>query len=296
MFYLKSDAVILLLIKNRTAMKKILVPIDFSETSENAFVYALEMAKLYKAELLLLHTFELPIVDNQVVAVNYAEIYDTLELANTDHFNQEMPKLLAIAKNQNAEHIVMDHIMVTGDLIHNIKEVVNHDNVDFVVMGTNGTSGWFESLIGTNTSSVISDIEVPVLSVAHDTKFQKIETIGFRTRYKEDEIYALNEVMILARRIGAKVKCLYVKTPDCDFKGEDIAYWETIFENEKDLEFFVLPSDNIELTIEDFIVNQGIDLLVMVNHKKNFFTRLFTTSTTQKMSQHSKTPILALHE
>lgn len=277
-------------------MKKILVPIDFSETAENAFVYALEMAKVYEARLVLLHTFELPIVEGQAVPINYIEMYETLEVLNSDHFNDEIEKLKVIAKRHNAEYIPLDHIMMDGDLIYCIKKIINQDNVDFVIMGTNGASGWFDSFLGTNTSNLISDIEVPVLSVSHETKFHKIKTIGFRTRYKEDEIYALNEVMDLAKRIGAKVKCLHVKTIDPAFKGERIEYWESIFENEKNLDFFVIPSDNIESAIEDFIENQGIDLMAMVTHRKNFFTRLFTTSNAEKMSLHSKTPILALNE
>jgi nucleotide-binding universal stress UspA family protein len=40
-------------------MKKILFPIDFSETAINAFVYALELAKIIKGELVLLHSFHL---------------------------------------------------------------------------------------------------------------------------------------------------------------------------------------------------------------------------------------------
>lgn len=277
-------------------MKKILVPIDFSENCENAFVYALEMAKLYKAELVLLHTFELPISESHMVPVNYADIYEAIEQSNSDQFKDELTRLEAIAKSHGAGHIKISHIMKPGELIYNIREVAIHENIDFIVMGTSGASGWFDSFIGTNTSSVISEIEVPVLSISHDTKFHKIETIGFRTRYKEDEIYALNEVMDLAKRIGAKVKCVYVKTPDSGFNGERIEYWESIFENERDLEFFVIPNDDVESGIEDFIQNQDIDLMAMVAHRKNFFTRLFTISNTEKMSLHSKTPILALHE
>ncbi len=277
-------------------MKRILVPLDFSETSENAFVYALEMAKVYKAKLVLLHTFELPIVDSQIAPVNYAEMYESLETVNATQFKDEIKKLKQMAKENKADTIEMSHILMDGDLIDCIKKVVHQEGIDFVVMGTNGASGWLETFIGTNTGSVISDVNVPVLSVSHDTKFSKIETIGFRTRYKDDEIPALNEVLSFARKIGANVKCLYVKTPDATQKGEAITYWESVFGDEKDLEFFVIPSEDIEATIEEFIVNQGIDLMAMVFHRKNFFTRLFTTSTTEKMSQHSKTPILALHE
>ncbi len=277
-------------------MKKILVPLDFSETSENAFVYALEMAKLYKAELVLLHTFELPYIDSQIVPFNYAEIYDTIEMSNFNHFKQEMPKLKAIAKDQKAQHIVMNHIMMVGDLIHTIKEVVNQENVDFVVMGTNGASGWFDSFVGTNTSSVISDVSVPVLSIAHDVKFHKMEIIGFTTRYREKDITALQEVLAIAKKMKAKVKCLYVKTSSSDVKGEAVSKWEAHFKNEKELEFFIIPSEEVNETIEEFLTNQSIDLLAMVTYKRNFFTQFFTTSVTQQMSQHSNTPILALHE
>ncbi|HNP32338.1 MAG TPA: universal stress protein [Flavobacterium sp.] len=278
-------------------MKKILVPLDFTETSENAFVYAVEMAKLFKAELVLLHTFELPIIDSQMaVPLNYAEIYDTLQLTNSNHFKDEISKLRIIAKEHKAEDIVMNHIMMDGDLIFAIKEVVQDEDIDFVVMGTNGASGWFDSFIGTNTASVIADLSIPVLSVAHDSKFEKIETIGFTTCYTEKDIQALIEVLIIAKRMKAKVKCLYVKTSHSDVKGEIIHKWESHFENENNLEFLIIPSEDIEGTIEEFIVNQNIDLLAMGTHKRNIFTQFFTTSKTQKMSQHLKTPVLAIHE
>src|SRR6476660_2363545 len=121
-------------------MKKILVPTDFSETAEKAFVYALEMAKVYKAELLLMHTFDLPYVDNEVVTFNYTEIYDTLELSNSNQFEKELKRFKAIAKKQKAEDVKLSHILMNGDLIFNIKEVVRLENVDFVVMGTHGAT------------------------------------------------------------------------------------------------------------------------------------------------------------
>lgn len=46
-------------------MKKILFPTDFSEAATNAFIHALEFAKIVNAELILLHTFEIPVYDSQ---------------------------------------------------------------------------------------------------------------------------------------------------------------------------------------------------------------------------------------
>ncbi|MBF6640036.1 universal stress protein [Flavobacterium sp. J49] len=277
-------------------MKKILIPLDFSETSDNAFVYALEIAKLLKAELVLLHTFELPVVDNHAMSFNYATIYDTIELANFEHFKEKLPQLRSIASERKLDHITMNHILVDGDLLNNIKKVVVEENIDLVVMGTNGAEGWFDTFLGTNTGSVITNVEVPVLSVPADAEYQKIETIAFTTRFRPKDIDALHKVLFYAKKFQAQVKCLYVKTSTSDVTSETINRWKSHFEDEENLQFFIIPDEDVQRTIEDFLDNQSADMLAMLTYKRNFFVELFTTSTTQKLSYYLKTPILALHE
>ncbi|RKS03330.1 universal stress protein [Flavobacterium sp. 102] len=277
-------------------MKKILIPLDFSETSDNAFIYGLEMANLLKAELVLLHTFVLPVVDNQAISFNYATIYNTIEMANFDHFKEKLPQLRSIASERNLDHIAMNHIMMDGDLLYNIKKVVAEESIDLVVMGTKGAEGWFDTFIGTNTGSVITSVAVPVLSVPADAKYQKIETIAFTTRFRPKDIDALNKVLFYAKKFQAQVKCLYVKTSDSDVNSETINRWKSHFEDEENLQFFIIPDEDVQRTIEDFLDNQSADMLAMLTYKRNFFVELFTTSTTQKLSYYLKTPILALHE
>uniref|UniRef100_UPI0037BF30C1 universal stress protein n=1 Tax=Flavobacterium sp. TaxID=239 RepID=UPI0037BF30C1 len=250
-------------------MKKIVVPVDFSETSDNAFVYALEMAKRIKAELILLHTFEIPIVDSQAMPIDYATIYNTIELTNLEHFREKMPKLHAIAEARNLNHIDMKHIMMDGDLLVSIKKVIAQENIDLVVMGTNGAEGWWDSFIGTNTGSVIAGVAVPVLSVPAGVQFQKIDTIAFTTRFRKKDIEALIKVLFYAKRFHAKVKCLYVKTPDSDVTDDTIRRWQSHFEDEERLQFFIIPNEDVKETIEDFLVSQEIDMLAMLTYKRN---------------------------
>lgn len=277
-------------------MKKILVPVDFSEASDNAFVYALEMAKRLKADLVLLHTFEIPIVDSQAMPINYATIYDTVELTNLEHFKEKMPKLHAIAEERNRNHIAMSHIMMDGDLLVSIKKVIAQEDIDMVVMGTNGAEGWWDSFIGTNTGAVITGVSVPVLSVPAGAKFQKIENIAFTTRFRKKDIEALIKVLFFAKRFHAKVKCLYVKTPNSDVTEDTVRRWQSHFEDEDNLQFFIVPNENVLETIEDFLVSQEVDMLAMLTYKRNFFVELFTKTTTQQLSYHLPTPILAFHE
>ena len=102
-------------------MKTILFPTDFSEAATNAFVHTLEFAKVVNAELILLHTFEIPVYDSQFFPENYAAIYNSIELANFENFKDEIPKLKTIAIERNLEEIVIKHRLMDGDLLYNLK-------------------------------------------------------------------------------------------------------------------------------------------------------------------------------
>ncbi|TRX16344.1 universal stress protein [Flavobacterium franklandianum] len=276
-------------------MKKILFPTDFSEAADNAFVHALEFAKIVNAELVLLHTFELPVYDNQFFPENYNVLFDSLQLSEFEMFKDEIPKLHAIAERRNLDHIKMSHRLMDGSLIFNIKKAIEEENIDFIVMGTSGATGWEAFFLGTNTGNVLTAVDVPVLSVPLESEFKKIETIGFTTRYRAKDKKALKEVLKIAKKTHAKVKCLYVKTNDSDVSSATIKQWEDEFEGEP-IQFSIIPSDDVHDTILDFILFKDLDVLAMLTYKRNFFVELFKPSLTQKFSNRLNIPVLAMHE
>jgi nucleotide-binding universal stress UspA family protein len=276
-------------------MKKILFPTDFSEAADNAFVHALEFAKIVNAELVLLHTFELPVYDNQFFPENYNILFDSLQLSEFDMFKEEIPKLRAIAEKRNLNHIKMSHRLMDGNLLYNIKKAIKEENIDFIVMGTSGATGWEAFFLGTNTGNVLTAVDVPVLSVPSEAKFKKIETIGFTTRYRAKDKKALKDVLKIAKKTNAKVKCLYVKTNNSDVAGTTIKQWEEEFKDEP-VVFSIIPSDDVQDTILDFVLFKDIDVLAMLTYKRNFFVELFKPSLTQKFSNRLGIPVLAIHE
>ena len=276
-------------------MKKILFPTDFSESATNAFVHALEFAKIVKAELILLHTFEIPVYDSQFFPENYAAIYSSIELAKFEMFKDEIPKLRAIATERNLDDIVIKHRLMDGDLIYNLKNAVEEDKVDFVIMGTSGVTDWTKFFLGSNTNAVISEIKVPVLCIPADVKYKKIKTIGFTTRYREKDKVELKKVLDIAKKTNAKVKSLYVKTSNSDVSDVTIKEWEKEFAHEN-VEFLVLASDEVKETILDFILYKDIDILTTITHKRSFFESLFESSFTKKIAKEVSIPVLVMHE
>jgi nucleotide-binding universal stress UspA family protein len=276
-------------------MKKILLPTDFSDAATNAFVHALEFAKVVKAELILLHTFEIPVYDSQFFPENYASIYSSIELAKFEMFKDEIPKLRTIAAERNLDDIVIKHRLMDGDLIYNLKNAVEEDQIDFVIMGTNSVSDWTKFFTGSNTESVISGVEVPVLCVPIDAKYKKVKTIGFTTRYREKDKKELKKILKIAKKTDAKVKSLYVKTSNSDVTDQTRKEWEIEFAGEN-VEFLILPSDDVKETILDFVLYKDIDILTTITHKRSFFESLFDSSFSKKISKEVPIPVLIMHE
>ena len=274
-------------------MKKILFPTDFSEASTNAFVYALEFAKIINGELVLLHTFDLPVFDNQFFPENYAVIYESIELAQFDNFKDEIPKLRAIAEEHHLEQIKMSHKLMDGDFMYNMKKSIHEEKIDFIVMGTTGAKGWEAFFMGTNAGSIITSMDVPVLCVPLESRFKKITNIGFTTRFRTKDKKALKTVLGIAKKTKAKVKCLYVKTSDSDVSKETVEKWEAEFAEEP-IVFFVINSEQVKETIIDFIMTQDIDMLTMLTYKRGFFEGIFKPSFTKKTVTDFDIPILAI--
>ncbi|WPO78194.1 universal stress protein [Flavobacterium sp. KACC 22761] len=276
-------------------MKKILFPTDFSEAATNAFVHALEFAKMVKAELVLLHTFEIPVYDSQFFPENYASIYSSIELANFEMFKDEIPKLRAIATERKLDDVVIKHRLMDGDLIYNLKNAVEEDDIDFVIMGTTGVSDWTKFFTGSNTNSVISEVNVPVLCIPIDAKYKKVKTIGFTTRYRDKDKDVLRRILKIAKKTDAKVRSLYVKTSNSDVSDMTVKEWEQEFANDN-VEFLILPSDEVKETILDFILYKDIDILTTITHKRSFFESIFESSLSKKITKEVSIPVLVMHE
>ncbi len=107
-------------------MKNILFPTDFSETAQNAFVYALHLAKSLNANLHVLHTFEIPIVTSlsaenpQVVQ----QVFQNVELTHFEEYKDEAAKLRIIADDLNLGDVNLSFLFQEGDLIFNILEAI----------------------------------------------------------------------------------------------------------------------------------------------------------------------------
>ncbi len=274
-------------------MKNILFPTDFSDTANAAFTYALKFADIFNAEIIVLHTYSLPIVETPVLPEAAKEVFDAVTYNQEEKFEDEIKNLQKIAEKRKPEGVKLRKILLSGDLTYNINKVCSDENVDLIVMGTTGASGAKEIFLGSNTATVIANSKVTVLAVPTAAEFHhQIKNIAFTTQYKDEDNEAVEQLLKIANKIGANISCLHIKNDDDPSDIDDkINEWKMLYKDER-INFFNIAGDHIEQTILDFIENQHIDVVAMLKHKRSFFERLFHRSLTRKMAYHSKVPII----
>jgi len=278
-------------------MKKILFPTDYSETANNAFIYALNIAKKYDAVLYVLHVYQNPIISSRIPPVVVQDTAVTSELRSFEDFKESSAFLHKILERENASDLDMKLILKEGYFTDTIKNFIDEEkDIDLVVMGTNGASSYLErTFFGSNTVSAIKNLSIPVISIPNQAKYSSLKNIIFTTLFKEREKKALNYLVKIAEKFGAnKIHCLHVASKESADLDETIKDWKSDF-SDKPVVFEVIDlNENVNKTILKYVDENKVNLMVSVPRNLNFFEDLFSPSFTKTMSYEAKVPILVL--
>jgi nucleotide-binding universal stress UspA family protein len=142
-------------------IKQILVPIDFTETSERALDYAVELAQKLGARITIMHAYELPIYgfpDGALVAS--VDVATRISAASQEGLQAALDK----RKDCGVE---LRAILRDGPPADEIATVAEETGADLVVLGTHGRRGLRRAIMGSVAEEVIRACQCPVLTV-HD--------------------------------------------------------------------------------------------------------------------------------
>jgi len=144
--------------------RKILVPVDFSDHSDKAMAMALDLARRYEAELILLHAVHLPIPVGHFpggdVTVEYGQL---VEYAESAARSQLQARVDQVALGDRARTSLR-----TGDPVQVILDEAERRGADLIVMGTHGRSGLSRLFMGSVAERVVRASPCPVLTARID--------------------------------------------------------------------------------------------------------------------------------
>jgi universal stress protein A len=145
-----------------TTYKRILVPLDFSDTSARALEHAKILSERFEGSLELLHVVPNPFMaDTTSLYVGMPLPPDFLNELEQDA-RQRLDAALTFAER---ERFKARSVVRIGDPLFEIVEHARTGHVDLIVMGTHGRTGVSHFFLGSVAERVVRTAECPVLTV-----------------------------------------------------------------------------------------------------------------------------------
>ena len=146
-------------------IKKVLVPIDFSDYSKNSLKYAVNFVKQFNAELYLIYVVE-PVIYPPDFSMGQIAI-PTVDLEMDKRAVEELNKL---AQKEIPAELKVKAIVKTGKPFIEIIETAAEENVDLIIIATHGHTGVEHILFGSTAEKVVRKAPCPVLTLRDPVK------------------------------------------------------------------------------------------------------------------------------
>jgi nucleotide-binding universal stress UspA family protein len=141
------------------ALRRLLVPVDFTETSDRALAYALELARKFEAKITVMHAYQIPVYGFPDAA------YITASEVATQISNAAQGRLDAIIEANKTAGIEMNAFLRDGVPWEEINHVAAEVKADLIIIGTHGRRGLARALLGSVAENVIRTSTMPVLVI-----------------------------------------------------------------------------------------------------------------------------------
>ncbi|MCB7481035.1 universal stress protein [Christiangramia sediminis] len=276
-------------------MRKILIPTDFSKNAENATKLGVELFKYEICEIYIMHAYA-------------AEVYQ-LDPLMEPHFLKSLQqriskmvttKLYGIEEeikkiSPNPKHKISS-IAKFGLLLDETRDYADLEDVDLIIMGTRVKTGDKKITFGSNTLQVIKYVKCPVLAVPESYHGLHPQNILFSTDFllpfKRRE---LKLICSIAKSYAARLHFLYISnSKELSSRQKENKNFIESFTSGIDVKFDRVPGKDITETVNAYVQDKHIDLLVMTNARHSYLENILYTSSIEKIGLKIQIPFLVL--
>lgn len=270
-------------------MKHILYATDFSDNSENALDYALQLLKNEECFYTLLHV--IPYVYPSDELYDYAYTLNESDVETSfDNLLKKYKKALSTKGN------FYETKVESGSVAQVIADYADKKQMDLVLIGTKGAGKKDDYFIGSTAASMVKRTHCPVLVVPEKSTFKKPSKIVFALDFKEKmSEETIQPLIFLAKKYKSEILLLQVKKDETDTINEAVLGLRVHSSLEGiDHSYHTVYDKDIPHAIEQFVNDKKADIIVMITHYHHLFERIFHKSITKKMLLHSTLPLLVL--
>ncbi len=279
-------------------MMNILIPTDFSENAQNAIAYALAYFSDVAVNFYILHvshTHTSTKEEEQELFSDFDTEMQTVQSTSAT-LREEIRKYQI--RSQNPAHSFFP-LHENLNLVEAIRKNVIEKEIDYILMGTKGTTKINGGEMGSNTCDVITKVKCPILVIPENAKFNGIKNIAFLTDYnciyRNKIITRLSETLDLHR---SPLRVLHIKAQNTGLTAAqtDNKGFLHYFFKDKRHSFHFVENKDLEIGIQDFVETWDISLVSIVAKNLNLIQRLLLRPAVKSMNYSVNVPFLVLHE
>jgi len=273
-------------------MKKIIIPVDFSDHSEYALKTAAKLAKKHDAELLVLHMLEM-----SDIMLTTSEGFQSQKAAFFLQIAEQ--KLEGFLKKDYLNDLKVTSIIKHFKVFSEVNDVALKNDADLIVMGSHGSSGMAEFFVGSNTERVVRNANIPVLVVKNNVSDVNFNVVAFACSFSEETIKPYLNAVKLFDKIDAKFYLVHVNLPNDRFMS-------SLEIEQKAVNFFTKAERNLtkmkdvhyvcDYTVEEGVLNCankiGADLIIVPTHGRKGLAHFFEGSIGEDVANHSTLPVM----
>ncbi len=271
--------------ENYGELKKVVVPIDFSDHSHNAVKFAIQLSKYMNCVIELVHYFR-PRLSK------YATSGNTYELTEKES-NEILKTYVDNLKKQNfnvpfSPKFIKSRLEV-GSVIDGLKNDFESDSL--VIMGSQGEGNSFAKTFGSVSTTVAQKGNNDTIIVPGNYNFKPFQEILFCTEDPQKDIKAIFSLVELAELFDAKIHVVHFNIDDAKPLSYNlIEAFRSNYSKHK-IVFETVEAENIVQGVSDYAEKESIDLITISRSSKGFLENLFSTSFTKQLVMYSNIPI-----
>jgi nucleotide-binding universal stress UspA family protein len=275
--------------------KKFIVPVDFSATSQNAYLYARELAKVYDARIEVVHVYIGAININDPLVIKQGKgIAEVLQ--------EQLDDLVGLHP-QDAPSDVATKVDVSTRLVHGLTnkkliEISKEDMTTMIIVGATGQGDALDKMMGSVSSTLAQKAYCPVLVVPKGAKFFGYENILYASNYESADNHMLERLIEFNKSFRAVLHFIHVNERKEDYDPIENKIFDKLFEQGEPSYAFNLASVQYGSVIKGLVhyaEENEVDLIVLVNRQRRFWESIIGASMTKKLSLRTRVPILVYH-
>jgi len=277
-------------------MNNFLVPIDFSETSKNAARYAAHISTLVPDSHLILY--------NVFDSLEYGSDSSPLGTdAEEDAGRHKIMELALESVKTEISAITSARISVVAEennrFLDTLEKYVKANNIQLIIMGITGSTRLGQIFMGSNTLNLVKRGLAPVIIVPPHAHSQSAKNVMLLTDFKDIEnTIPVDTVKTVLNLFNPRLHIVnvdhehYVQVSE-EYKAER-AKLEAMLSGYQPEFYFIRLFDFMD-AINQFVVDNKIDLILTFPRKHSFLGNVFKTTSTTQLAYHSYVPIVAVN-